>query len=438
MKSTIRLVQAREVFDARGMPTVEVDVLLEDGTCGRAAAPGSTSTGGNEAFVLRDGDPGYYNGMGVSKAARNASTEISAALCGLDATDQERVDRRMIELDGTPNKARLGANAIIATSLATAKAAAASRKVHLFEHMGGGAVLPLVQANVMFGGPAYVGVKGTGDFQEYKLVALSASSYKEGFLRILRVFHRFRETLLRRRGSNIPRLPLVAGTLTATFESNDDALAMLTRAVEAEGFEPRKDFGLYLDIAATQLYKDGQYHLSADGQVLSREQWIDRLDDMCRKFPIVSLEDCLFEDDWEGWAILTKRLGKRVQLVGDDLFTTNPQRLKKGIAMGVANAIVIKPNQVGTLTETYATVRLAKAAGYGTVVSPRSGELHDPYVAHLCVGQALGQAKGVSCPVGGPYLNDFLRIAEALGPRAEYRGKETLAGFLMRFDNQIG
>ncbi len=427
MKSTIRAVHGREVFDSKGIPTIEVDVGLEGGSYGRAAAPGSTSTGSNEAFVLRDGDRTYFNGMGVSRAIRNVDNEIAAALRGLDATDQESVDRRMIELDGTPNKSRLGGNAIIATSLATAKAAAAIRQVELFEHMGGGVVLPLTQANVMLGGPAYVGVKGTGDFQEYKLVALSAPAYKEGFLQILRIFHRLRETLVQRRGSNIPRLPSVAGTLTATFDSNEDALATLTQMVEAEGFEPGKDFGFYLDIASTQLYKDGKYHLSADGQVLSREQWIDRLDDMCRRYPIVSMEDCLFEDDWEGWAILTKRLGQRVQLVGDDLFTTNPQRIKKGIEMGVANATVIKPNQVGTLTETYEAVRIAKAAGYGTVVSPRSGELWDPYIAHLCVGQSLGQAKALSCPAGGPHLNEFLRIAEALGPRAEYRGKEALA-----------
>jgi enolase len=404
--------------------------VLEDGSCGRAAAPGSTSPGGNEAFVLRDGDHQYFDGLGVGNAVGNVNTEIAAALCGLDAIDQARVDGQMIELDGTPNKSRLGGNAIVATSLATAKAAAASRMVELFEHMGGGVALPLVQANAMLGGPAYVGVKGTADFQEYKLVALSAPSYKEGFLRILRVFHRLRETMVRRRGSNIPRLPSIAGTLTATFESNDEALATRTHLVEAEGFEPRKDFGFYLDIAATQLYRDGKYHLSADGQALSREQWIERLDDMCHRFPIVSLEDCLFEDDWEGCAVLTKRLGERVQLVGDDLFTTNPKRVKKGIEMGVANAVVIKPNQVGTLTETYETVRIAKAAGYGTVVSPRSGELWDPYIASLCVGQSLGQAKGLMCPAGGPYLNDFIRTGEALGPRAEYRGKEALARFL--------
>lgn len=379
---------------------------------------------------MRDGDPNYFNGMGVNQAISNVNTEIAAALSGLDATDQARVDRRMIELDGTPNKSRLGGNAIIAVSLATAQAAAASRKVELFEHMGGGVVIPLVQANVMYGGPAYVAVNGTADFQEYKLIALSAPSYHEGFMQIQRVFRRLRETMVKRRGSSIPILPSVSGIMAATFDSNDEALDTITKLVEAEGFEPRKDMGFYLDIAATQLYQDGMYHLAADGQVLTREQWIDRLDDMCRRFPIVSMEDCLFEDDWEGWAILTKRLGNKVQLVGDDLFTTNPQRVKKGIQMGVANATVIKPNQVGTLTETYETVRLAKAAGYGTVVSPRSGELWNPFVANLCVGQSLGQAKALSCPAGGPYLNDFLRIADLLGPQAEYPGRQALARFL--------
>jgi enolase len=430
MSSKIKSVHAREVLDSKGIPTVDVDVVLEDGSIGRASAPGSTSSGSNEALYLRDGDKRYFNGMGANKAIRNVNTEIAARLKGVDATDQGRVDKLMLELDGTENKSRLGGNATIATSLACAKAAAASRKVELFQHLGGGREIPLVQANLMFGGPAYVGVRGTADFQEYKLIALSAPNYKEGFFRILRIYEKLVEVVVKKRGIGIPRLASHGGALTAQFDSNDEALATLTELIEGDGFVPRKDFGLYLDIASTQLYKDGKYHLSADGQVLSREEWIERLVGMCERYPIVSMEDCLFEDDWDGWATLTKRLGKKVQLVGDDLFTTNPDRLRKGIKMGVANAVVIKPNQVGTLTETFETVRLAKEAGYGTVVSPRSGELYDPYIVHLCVGQSLGQAKALSCPTGGLYFNEFLRIADALGERAIYRGKEALARFL--------
>lgn len=259
-----------------------------------------------------------------------------------------------------------------------------------------------------------VGVRGTCDFQEYALIALSARSYKEGFIATLGIYKRLYEIMVKKRAFGIPKLAELAGILTARFDSNDEAYATLTKLIEGEGYVSRKDFGIYTDLAASQLYKDGMYHLKADNKVLSRGEMIDKLEEMCANYPIISMEDCLFEDDWEGWKILTKRLGNKVQLVGDDLFVTNPKRLKKGIEMGVANAIVIKPNQVGTLTETIKTIKMAKAAGYGTVISPRSGELWDPYVVHLCVGQNLGQGKIVECPTGGSSLNELIRIEDWL------------------------
>ena len=430
MTARITSVHAREVFDAKGLPTVEVDVILEDGSGGRAVAPGGTSRGTSEPVDLRDGDEAYFGGMGVNKAIENVNTEIGDRLRGVEAADQERVDNLLIELDGTTNKSRLGGNAIIATSLANAKAAARSLGIELFEHIGGGMEIPMPMINVMLGGPAYVGVGGTADFQEYKLIVLNVGSYKEGYLKALCVYERLREVMVARQGFGIPRLAYLGGALTARFDSNDEALEVLTRVIEEAGYTPRKDFGIYLDIAATQLYSDGRYNLKADGQVLSREEWLDRLVKMCDRYPVVSMEDCLFEDDWDGWVESTKRLGHRIQLVGDDLFTTNPQRLKKGIGLGAANSVVIKPNQVGTLTETFETIRLAKEAGYGTVVSSRSGELWDPYVAHLCVGQSLGQGKLMSFPSGGQHLNELMRIADCLGERAIYRGDEVLARFL--------
>jgi enolase len=419
----IKNVHAREVFDEKGLPTVEVDVLLDDGSLGRAAAPGGTSRGASEAFDLRDGDRSYFDGRGVVKAIQNVNTEICNGLRGRNAFDQEEIDRLLIELDGAEDKSRLGGNAIVATSMANSKAAAKSKGIELFEHLGEGRELPIPLIHVMYGGPAYVDMAGTCDFQEYALFALSAKNYREGFLAVLRIYDRLREIVVRNRGFGMPRLAHLAGKITATFDSNDDALSTLTRLIEDEGYVPRKDFGIYLDIASSQLYKDGSYSLEADNAVLSRGEWIDELAEMCSKYPIMSMEDCLYEHDWEGWQILTKRLGEKVQLVGDDLFTTNPKRLRKGIDLGVANAIVIKPNQVGTLTETKETIKIAKEAGYSTLISGRSGQLWDSHLIHLCVGQSLGQGKLVRCPVGGPSLNEIIRVEGLLGEEAVYRDR---------------
>ena len=430
MGSRIKSVHAREVFNTKGLPTVEVDVLLGDGSLGSAAAPGGTSRGSSEPVDLRDGDKAYFNGMGVDKAITKVNTEIADRLKGMDAADQEAIDDALIKLDGTGDKSRLGSNSIIATSLANAKAAARAKGVPLFEHLGGGKEIPISLVNVMYGGPAYVGVSGTGDFQEYKLYALTAESSKDGYLKTSRIHERLAEEMVRKQGIGIPKLAQLAGSLAARFDSNEEAFATVTGLIEEAGYLPGKDFGFYIDIAATQLYKDGKYHLSADNQALSREEWIDRLVGLCEKYPIVSMEDCLHENDWDGWVELTRRLGDKVQLVGDDLFTTNPARLRKGIQIGAANAVVIKPNQVDTLTETFETIGIAKAAGYGTVVSGRSGELWDPYIAHLCVGQSLGQGKMVNCPAGGQHLNELMKIDDYLGDRGKYVGSSVLGRFL--------
>lgn len=430
MSGIIKKVHAREVFDARGWPTVETEIVLDDGAVGKFAAPGGTSRGSNEANDVRDGDKAYFNGNGVNKAIRNVNIEIAPAILGRDATDQENIDKVMIALDGTPNKSRLGGNSIVATSIAVAKAAAVSHGLELFEHLGGGNELPIAFALSMFGGPAYVGVDGTADFQEYSFYALSAPSFKEGWVRIVGIYHRLVESVVKKQGLGIPRLASLAGTIQARFDSNEEALETMTQAIRDAGYTPRKDFGIYLDIAATQLYKDGKYYLSRDDKTYSRDEWIDKLAGWCAKYPIVSVEDGLYEDDWEGWQLLTKRLGQKVQLVGDDFIVTNPDRLKRAIETGAANAIVVKPNQIGTLTETIQTVRMAKSADYGTVASARSGELSDTFLANLVVGQSLGQTKSMRAPTGGDTFNEFLRIQDRLGEKAKYNGNKVLKRFI--------
>jgi enolase len=431
MSGVIIKVHAREVFDARGWPTVETEVVLDDGSRGRFAAPGGTSRGSNEANDVRDGDTDYFNGNGVNQAIKNVNTEIARAITGRDASQQANIDKILIELDGTPNKSRLGGNAIIATSIAVAKATATSRGQEIYEYVGGGNEIPIAFALSMFGGPAYVGIAGTADFQEYSFYALNAPGLKEGWIKILGIYRRIVETIVKKRGLRIPRLASLAGTIQATFDSNEEALVIMTQAIKDEGYKPRKDFGIYLDIAATQLYQDGKYHLKADNQAYSRGQWIDKLSEWCEKYPIVSIEDGLYEDDWDGWQMLTARLGKRVQLVGDDFLVTNPARLKRAIEMGAANAIVVKPNQIGTLTETIQTVKMAQAAGYGTIASARSGELWDPFLANFVVGQNLGQTKSMRAPTGGETFNEFLRIQDHLGERANYAGNRVLSRFIV-------
>jgi len=423
--------RAREIFNLKGFPTVEVDVILEDGSVGRASSPGGTSRGRYEAVDLLDGDEKYFHGMGVFKAIDKVNTEVANAIRGVNVFNQEEVDRLLIELDGTQDKSRLGGNTVIATSLANAKAAARSLGVELYEYFGDGWEVPLSFVYVMFGGPAYVGLKGVGDFQEYALLPLFADSYREGYIATLEIYDRLCALLAQKTGCEKPSYKKMAGIPVPQFSTNEEALAELTRLIEEGGYTPRKDYGIYLDVAATQLHAEGSYCLKADGKTLSTDGMVDWLEYLCDRYPIISIEDGLFEEDWHGWKQFTRRLGNRVQLVGDDLFTTNMLRLKRGIELQAANAIVIKPNQVGTLTETMDTISLAKEAGYGTVISPRSGELWDPYLVHLCVAQRLGQGKITGAFVTGESnVNEISRISDSLGDRIEYAGKNVLARFL--------
>jgi enolase len=315
--------------------------------------------------------------------------------------------------------------------VAIAKAAARSLGLCLYQYFGDGREVPLSFVYVMFGGPAFVGLKGVGDFQEYALIPLFAESYREGYLATLEIYGRLCDLLARKTGNEKPRYKKMAGIPVPQFGSNEEALAELTRLIVEGGYIPRKDFGIYLDVAASQLHEDGSYRLEADGKVLSTDHMLDWLEHLCDQYPIISVEDGLFEEDWKGWSRLTRRLGDRVQLAGDDLFTTNRLRLEKGIDLAVANAIVIKPNQVGTLTETKETISLAKKAGYGTIISPRSGELWDPYLVHFCVGNRLGQGKITGAFVTGESnVNEICRISDSPTDRIEYAGKRVLTRFL--------
>ncbi len=429
MNSEISVVHAREVFDRKGLPSVEVEVTLAGGCRAMVIAAGGSSRGSGEPADVRDGDRAYFGGMGVNQAVKNVNTEIAEELIGQNAADQEKIDNLLIELDGTPDKSRLGGNSIVATSIAMAKAAAQSKGVKLFEHLGGGGTIPICHVNVMYGGPAYCDIEGTVDFQTYALDALSAGNYKDGFVKAIEIYHRFTGYLVNDRGIKIPRLPQLGGVPMARFDGNKEAFAILTNIVEDAGYTPGKDFGLFVDIAGTELFENGKYYLECDGQAFSPEEWIDWLINLCDEFPIITtLEDPLTEDDWDGWRKLTAKIGAKVQLVGDDLFVTNPRLLTKGIENGCANGIIIKPNQVGTLTETFEAIKLAKSAGYGTAISGRSGEMFDPYLAHLCVGQNLGQAKMVSAPAGLENLNEVLRIEDYLGGKAHYMERGNLPG----------
>jgi len=431
MSARIKQVKAREIFDGKGLPNIEADVMLADGSLGRAISPGGGSRGSHEPADLRDGDMSYCRGLGVSRAVRGVNTEINAALAGQDAADQATVDHLMLKLDGTPDKSRLGGNAIIAVSLACAKAAAQSKKVPLYEHFGGGRELPVPLCLVMYGGPVYVGVPGTADFQEYGLYSFNVKSYKEGFLQSMVIYRKLAALMAQKQGFGLPKLASMAGMLTARFASDEEALDTLTRMVEEEGWMPGRDMGLYLDMAATHLHKDGQYHLGSESRTLSREAWIARIVKLVESYPIITaIEDCLDEEDWAGWQSLTQKLGRKVQVTGDDFLVTNPARLKRAISEKCANALVIKPNQVGTLTETFETIRLAKAAGWNTVASIRSGEMFDPWTDHLIVGQCLGQGKMVELPAGGQQLDELIRIEEQLGDKAVYRGREILGKYV--------
>jgi len=418
--SEIRQVHARQILDSRGNPTVEVDVTLGSGASGRAAVPSGASTGEFEAMELRDGGTPFA-GKGVTKAVGHANGELAAAVTGLDAHDQESVDRAMLDLDGTPNKGRLGANAILGISLATAKAAAAEAGHPLWRHLGGeGArVLPVPMMNVLNGG-AHADNKV--DFQEFMVVPVGARSFSEALRMGTEVFHALKARLKER---GLGTATGDEGGFAPDLESNEAALLALVEGIEAAGYAPGEQVGIALDPATSEIHSDGAYALEHEGRSLSSDELTTYWEEMAGRYPILSIEDGMDEDDWAGWKALTDRLGDHVQLVGDDLFVTNTDRLTRGIQLGVANSILVKVNQIGTLTETLEAVRTATAAGYTAVMSHRSGETEDVTIADLAVATGCGQIK-----TGAPSrtdrvakYNQLLRIEEALGDRAQYPGR---------------
>jgi enolase len=415
--SGIDRVHARQILDSRGNPTVEVDVVLKSGAAGRAAVPSGASTGEFEAVELRDGGDAWA-GKGVTKAVANVNGELAGAVTGLDPADQEELDRTMIELDGTPNKARLGANAILGVSLAAAKAAAAEAGSPLWRYLGGEAahVLPVPMMNVLNGG-AHADNKV--DFQEFMIVPVGAPTYSEGLRIGVEVFHALKRTLHDR---GLSTAVGDEGGFAPDLASNEAALEMLIAGIEAAGHRPGDDVAIALDPATSEIFDNGAYVLEHEGRTLSSAEMADYWAEMASRYPIVSIEDGMDEEDWEGWKLLTERIGEQVQLVGDDLFVTNTERLQRGIELGVANSILIKVNQIGTLSETLAAMRMAEEAGYTAVMSHRSGETEDTTIADLAVATGCGQIK-----TGAPSRSDrvakynqLLRIEEALGADATY------------------
>ncbi len=409
----------REVLDSRGNPTVEAEVYLEDGSKGMAIVPSGASTGSREALELRDKDERRYKGKGVTQAVKNINEIIAPELIGLESLDQYVLDKTMIELDGTENKSRLGANAILAVSLAVARASANSLGVSLYSYLGGiqARELPVPLMNVINGGKH---ADNPLDFQEYMIVPLS-TSFKESLRWAVEVFHTLRSIL---KGKNLNTNVGDEGGFAPYIETNEEPLAILVEAIKKAGFEPGKDIALALDLAASEFYEDGKYVLQAEGKSLSTDEMISLLEYLLDKYPIVSIEDGLSEKDWEGWQKLTTRIGKRVQLVGDDIFVTNPKILKEGIEKGIGNAILIKVNQIGTLTETLDTIRLAHQSGYRTVISHRSGETEDTLIADLAVAVNSGQIKTGSASRTDRIAkyNQLLRIEEELGEASVYKG----------------
>jgi enolase len=417
--SAIRRVHARQILDSRGNPTVEVDVELESGAQGRAAVPSGASTGEFEAVELRDGGE-RWGGKGVGRAVANVNGEIAAAVAGLNAADQAGLDQRLRDLDGTPNKSRLGANAILGVSLAAAKAAAAQAGRPLYRYLGGehARVMPVPMMNVLNGGAH---ADNRVDFQEFMVVPVGAASFSEALRTGAEVFHALKGWL---HGQGLGTAVGDEGGFAPDLGSNEEALQALVAGIEAAGHSPGTDVAIALDPATSEIYTDGAYRLEHEGRVMSSEELAGYWAELCDRYPIVSIEDGMDEEDWDGWAKLTARVGDRVQLVGDDLFVTNPERLRRGIEAGVANSILVKVNQIGTLTETLEAIDVARAAGYTAVMSHRSGETEDVTIADLAVATGCGQIK-----TGAPSRSDrvakynrLLRIEEELGDAAEYPG----------------
>jgi len=419
-------IQAREILDSRGNPTVEVDVILETGAMGRAAVPSGASTGAHEAVELRDGDKKRYGGKGVLKAVEAVNGEIYDALSGMDAEDQMALDRAMIELDGTPNKARLGANAILGVSLAAAKAAAVEAGLPLYSYVGGvfARTLPVPLMNIVNGG---VHADNPIDFQEFMIVPLSAPTMADAVRMGAEVFQALKGQL-KDAGHNTNVGD--EGGFAPNLASADEALKFVMAAIKKAGYKPGDDIALALDPAATEFYKKGKYVLAGEGKTLTREGMVKLYGELVKRYPIVSIEDGMAEDDWEGWKMLTEEIGDKVQLVGDDLFVTNPKRLARGIKEGTANAILVKVNQIGTLSETLEAVEMAHKAGYKAVMSHRSGETEDATIADLAVATNCGQIKTGSLARSDRLAkyNQLIRIEEELGASAVYAGKSVLRG----------
>ncbi len=416
-------VTAREILDSRGNPTVEVDVTLEDGAFGRAAVPSGASTGAHEAVELRDGGK-RYGGKGVEKAVAAVNVEIFDALCGMEAEDQPRLDRIMCELDGTPNKARLGANAILGVSLAVAKAAAESSGLPLYRYVGGAKAqtLPVPMMNIVNGG---VHADNPIDFQEFMIMPVGAESFREGLRMGAEVFHTLKKQLHDAgHNTNVGD----EGGFAPNLKSADEALGFVTKAIEKAGYRPGEDIYLALDPASTEFFKNGKYVLEGEGKSLTPDQMVKVYEDLTSRYPIVSIEDGMAEDDWDGWIALTKSIGAKVQFVGDDLFVTNTERLKQGIARHAANAILIKVNQIGSLTETLDAVDTAHRNAYRAVMSHRSGETEDSTIADLAVATNCGQIKTGSLARSDRLAkyNQLLRIEELLGDQAIYAGRSVL------------
>jgi enolase len=423
-KASVRTVRAREILDSRGNPTVEVEVVLAQGAAGIAAVPSGASTGKHEAVELRDGDKSRYGGLGVLKAVEHVNTEIASTVAGMSALDQEAIDRRLIELDGTTNKGRLGANAILGTSLAIAKAAASFRGLPLYRYLGGAQamLLPVPMLNILNGGKH---ATDSTDFQEFMIVPLGAADFGKAMQMSSEVYHSLRKALVQRKlNTNVGD----EGGFAPQLSSNKDALELILTAIGMAGYKAGKDLFLALDPASSTFYQNGKYVLSREGVTLSPAEMIDYYVKLTSAYPIISIEDGLAEDDWADWSSLTARLGKRVQFVGDDLYATNMKRLEKGIAQKASNSILIKLNQIGTLSETLAVIKKAQEVGWTTIVSHRSGETEDTTIADLAVASGAGLIKS-GAPCRSERLakyNRLLKIDEELAGTARYTGRKAL------------
>ena len=421
MSSLIIDVNARQILDSRGNPTVEVDVILDDGTLGRAAVPSGASTGAYEAVELRDGDERHYMGKGVMRAVENVNNIIAPEIVGMDVTDQLGIDHILLELDGTPNKQKLGANALLGVSLAAAKAAAQHLDLPLYQYLGGinAKELPVPMMNILNGGKH---ADNNVDVQEFMVVPTGFDSFSSALRAGVEIFHNLKKVL---KTKNMNTAVGDEGGFAPSLSSNKEALEVIMEAIAKAGYRAGEDIFIALDVAATELYKDGKYVLKGEDIVKTAEEMVAFYEELAKEFPIISIEDGLSEDDWEGWKMLTEKLGKKLQLVGDDLFVTNTKRLQRGIDEGVANSVLIKVNQIGTLTETFECIEMAQKAGYTTVISHRSGETEDATIADIAVAVNAGQIK-----TGAPSRSDrvakynqLLRIEEDLGDLAKFLGK---------------